>query len=88
MSLANLSPDTQVSPGVVQTALPVLPVNGEWRPESMRGPPVTYISSRFGMNWAYPECSDAVLGKGWREYSHNSRGLIRDLHCPVLNCEM
>ncbi len=74
---ANLSPDTQVSPGVVPNSIACSACKRRMVPWKYEGAPVTYISSRFGMNWACPECSDAVLGKGWREYSHNSRGLLR-----------
>lgn len=63
---ANLSPDTQVSPGVVPNSSACSACKRQMEPWKYEGAPVTYISSRFGMNWACPECSDAVWGKGWR----------------------
>lgn len=59
---ANLSPDTQVSAGVVPNSKGCSAYKlwmEPWKCEA----PVTYIWRRFGMNWACPDYSDAVGGK-------------------------
>lgn len=59
---ANLSPDTQVSAGVVPNSKGCSAYKlwmEPWKCEA----PVTYIWRRFGMNWACPDYSDAVVGK-------------------------
>lgn len=59
---ANLSSDTQVSPGVVPNSSACSDYKRRMEPWKYEGAPVTCIWSRFGMNWACPECIGALWG--------------------------